>query len=98
MKILSDKIIINFSSKKNINVEAYGKPTIYFQTKSKIFFKGKSEKIEYKMKKGLIILTKKAYIQNLKNIIKSNKIIYSIYNKKIKFFGNNKKTETTLFN
>ncbi|MGP1931035.1 MAG: lipopolysaccharide transport periplasmic protein LptA [Arsenophonus sp. ET-DL12-MAG3] len=83
---------------KKMVIEAYGKPVTFYQLQDNGKpIKGYSNKIRYEIEKKLVILTGNAYLEQLDNNIKGDKIFYLVQTQKMKAFSKKgSKVTTTL--
>ncbi|MGP1931379.1 MAG: lipopolysaccharide ABC transporter substrate-binding protein LptA [Arsenophonus sp. ET-YP4-MAG3] len=82
--------------RKKMIVEAYGTPVTFYQLQDDgKSIKGYSNKLCYEIEKKMIILTGNAYLEQLNNNIKSDRITYLIQNQKMEAFSDNKKRGVT---
>ncbi|MGP1958353.1 MAG: lipopolysaccharide ABC transporter substrate-binding protein LptA [Arsenophonus sp.] len=83
---------------KKMVIEAYGTPVTFYQLQDNGKpIKGYSNKIRYEIEKKLVILTGNAYLEQLDNNIKGDKIFYLVQTQKMKVFSKKgSKVTTTL--
>ncbi|WMY94749.1 MAG: lipopolysaccharide ABC transporter substrate-binding protein LptA [Arsenophonus sp.] len=97
--IRANKVIVTQTNNntKKIILEAYGTPVTFYQLQENgKAIQGHSNSIRYEMEKERIILTGNAYLEQLDNSIRGDKITYIIKTQQIEAFSNIGKRVTTI--